>query len=229
MPIGRSAWGLARTASSWVPPDANLLAGHGDQGSSRVAGAHRCACRARCRVRAARGQSLAGAHSASTSPIRAASSRRRPTRSTPSRPQSARAQRSSRWTSTYSRRRARGRFTTTTVDRTTDGTGSVDELSLEQIKPLDAAYRFIEGRGHGARRDPSRRPTSCSGALRPATGALPTRLKRERFHDPDARRAARGLPDHADQHRAEGHGLDTGPARIGGRRSSSRLWTRRTT
>lgn len=39
----------------------------------------------------------------------------------------------------------------TTVDRTTDGSGRVDELTVEQIQSLDAAYWFVPGCGtcHG--------------------------------------------------------------------------------
>ncbi len=35
-----------------------------------------------------------------------------------------------------------------TVDRTTDGTGRVIDLSLEQLRRLDAGYRFSRGQGH---------------------------------------------------------------------------------
>lgn len=34
-----------------------------------------------------------------------------------------------------------------TVDRTTDGTGRVNEMSLDALKALDAAYWFVEGKG----------------------------------------------------------------------------------
>jgi glycerophosphoryl diester phosphodiesterase len=34
-----------------------------------------------------------------------------------------------------------------TVDRTTNGSGSVEQMTLEQVKRLDAAYWFIEGEG----------------------------------------------------------------------------------
>ncbi len=34
-----------------------------------------------------------------------------------------------------------------TVDRTTDGTGAIDEMTLEQAKRLDAGYRFTTGGG----------------------------------------------------------------------------------
>lgn len=39
----------------------------------------------------------------------------------------------------------------TTVDRTTDGSGRVDEMTLEQVRRLDAAYWFVPGCGtcHG--------------------------------------------------------------------------------
>ncbi len=61
-----------------------------------------------------------------------------------------------------------------TVDRTTGGTGVVDEMSIEQIKALDAAYWFVRGCG------------TCRDRLEPeyrfrgiATGAraLPNKLK----------------------------------------------------
>ena len=35
-----------------------------------------------------------------------------------------------------------------TVDRTTDGTGRVAELTLEQLQELDAGYRFTDPEGH---------------------------------------------------------------------------------
>jgi glycerophosphoryl diester phosphodiesterase len=41
-----------------------------------------------------------------------------------------------------------------TVDRTTNGTGSVEQMTLEQVKQLDAAYWFVEG--EGTVHDPSR-------------------------------------------------------------------------
>src|SRR5918996_1087209 len=34
-----------------------------------------------------------------------------------------------------------------TVDRTTNGSGSVEQMTLEQVKQLDAAYWFVEGEG----------------------------------------------------------------------------------
>ena len=43
-----------------------------------------------------------------------------------------------------------------TVDRTTNGSGSVEQMTLEQIKQLDAAYWFIAG--EGTVHDPSRPP-----------------------------------------------------------------------
>jgi glycerophosphoryl diester phosphodiesterase len=42
-----------------------------------------------------------------------------------------------------------------TVDRTTNGTGRVDELTLAQIKALDAAYQFVPGCGTCAGRPDS--------------------------------------------------------------------------
>ena len=41
-----------------------------------------------------------------------------------------------------------------TVDRTTNGTGSVEQMTLEQVKQLDAAHWFVEG--EGTVHDPSR-------------------------------------------------------------------------
>jgi glycerophosphoryl diester phosphodiesterase len=41
-----------------------------------------------------------------------------------------------------------------TVDRTTNGSGSVEQMTLEQIKRLDAAYWFVDG--EGTVHDPSR-------------------------------------------------------------------------
>jgi glycerophosphoryl diester phosphodiesterase len=44
-----------------------------------------------------------------------------------------------------------------TVDRTTNGSGSVEQMTLDQVKQLDAAYWFIEGEGtvHDAARPAS--------------------------------------------------------------------------
>src|SRR5918997_1018480 len=44
-----------------------------------------------------------------------------------------------------------------TVDRTTNGSGSVEQMTLEQVKQLDAAYWFVEG--EGTVHDPSRPAT----------------------------------------------------------------------
>lgn len=40
-----------------------------------------------------------------------------------------------------------------TVDRTTDGTGSVNELTLEEVQALDAGYRFEDAQGKHTYRD----------------------------------------------------------------------------
>jgi glycerophosphoryl diester phosphodiesterase len=64
-----------------------------------------------------------------------------------------------------------------TVDRTTNGSGSVEQMTLAQIKQLDAAYWFIEG--EGTVHDPSR-PASdftwrgvATGERRPPKGFEP--------------------------------------------------------
>lgn len=55
-----------------------------------------------------------------------------------------------------------------TVDRTTDGTGAVDSMTLEQIRRLDAAHWFVAGEGVAADRD------AAAYSLRGiATGAVP--------------------------------------------------------
>lgn len=45
-----------------------------------------------------------------------------------------------------------------TVDRTTDGTGHVEDLDLGELKRLDAAYRFCPGEGTVAGRESDRYP-----------------------------------------------------------------------
>ncbi len=67
-----------------------------------------------------------------------------------------------------------------TVDRTTDGTGSVDEMTTEQIKALDAAHWFVRGCG------------TCRDRLEPeyqfrgfATGTLPLPNKLKSFSPND--------------------------------------------
>lgn len=45
-----------------------------------------------------------------------------------------------------------------TLDRTTDGTGAVADLSLAEIRSLDAAYSFVPGEGAQPGRDPSAYP-----------------------------------------------------------------------
>ena len=57
-----------------------------------------------------------------------------------------------------------------TVDRTTNGTGSVEQMTLEQVKQLDAAYWFVEG--EGTVNDPSR-PASDFTWRGVATGDRP--------------------------------------------------------
>lgn len=40
-----------------------------------------------------------------------------------------------------------------TVDRTTDGSGAVAELTLDELRRLDAGYRFVDGEGRTSFRD----------------------------------------------------------------------------
>ena len=65
-----------------------------------------------------------------------------------------------------------------TVDRTTDGTGRVDQMTLEQIRRLDAAHWFVPGCGtcHG-------RPEADYALRGLATGErkIPSRLRRRGY------------------------------------------------
>ena len=70
-----------------------------------------------------------------------------------------------------------------TVDRTTDGTGYAGDLTLAQIRRLDAAYDF------GPRRHP------LLGAAR---------LHSQGLQGADARRGPPALPADPDQHRDQG-------------------------
>ena len=62
-----------------------------------------------------------------------------------------------------------------TVDRTTNGTGSVDELTLPQIKALDAAHWFvpIKGTTHSAASDEYIFRGVATGAVPPPDGFTP--------------------------------------------------------
>lgn len=66
-----------------------------------------------------------------------------------------------------------------TVDRTTNGTGSVDELTLAQIKALDAAHWFvpIKGTTHSAAPDEYVFRGVATGALPPPDGFTPNDFK----------------------------------------------------
>ena len=87
------------------------------------------------------------------------------------------------------------------VDRTTNGTGFLTDLSLAQVRRLDAAYNFVPGRnavsGLPAKRYPLRGVRT--GKRRPPRGLCARGLP-----GPNARRGAAGVPAHADQHRDQG-------------------------
>ena len=68
-----------------------------------------------------------------------------------------------------------------TVDRTTNGSGSVEQMTLDQVKQLDAAYWFIEG--EGTVHDPGRAADDftwrgvATGNRRPPKGFEPNDFK----------------------------------------------------
>jgi len=78
-----------------------------------------------------------------------------------------------------------------TVDRTTDGTGYLTDLTLAQVRELDAAYNFVPGRnavpGLPARRYPFRGVRT--GSKRPPVG-----FRRRDFAVPTLREVLRAFP-----------------------------------
>ena len=87
------------------------------------------------------------------------------------------------------------------VDRTTNGTGYLTDLTLAQVRKLDAAYNFVPGRnavsGLPARRYPFR-------GVRDRCEEAPEGLQPQRLPGADARRGAERVPAHPDQHRDQG-------------------------
>lgn len=83
----------------------------------------------------------------------------------------------------------------TTVDRTTDGSGRVDELTLEQIRDLDAAYWFVPGCGtcHGHAEEDYTLRGYATGAREPK-GRL-AEFEPEDFRIPTLREVLERFPD----------------------------------
>ena len=74
----------------------------------------------------------------------------------------------------------------TTLDRTTNGHGTIASHTLEQIRKLDAAYWFAKGGDDAYAHDRKRaRPTS-SAASRPASASRRKGFKRARLPRADA-------------------------------------------
>ena len=104
----------------------------------------------------------------------------------------------------------------TTLDRTTNGHGTIASHTLKQIRKLDAAFWFAKGddayshdRKRSAYKLPRRSPPA-SASRRRATRARDFRV-------PTLKQVMKAFPQHADQHR------DQGPhAGRGDRRSTSR-------
>ena len=89
----------------------------------------------------------------------------------------------------------------TTLDRTTNGHGTIESHTLKQIRRLDAAYWFAKG-GDAVR---ARRAKAykfrgiATGKRKPPEGLQAPRLPRA-----DAQGGHEGLPAHPDQHRDQG-------------------------
>jgi glycerophosphoryl diester phosphodiesterase len=81
----------------------------------------------------------------------------------------------------------------TTVDRTTDGSGAVESLTLAELRALDAAYWFVPGRGtpHDADESDYAFRGIASGAREPPPG-----YRAEDFRIPTLEEALRAFPDH---------------------------------
>ena len=80
----------------------------------------------------------------------------------------------------------------TTVDRTTDGSGTVEQMTLAQIKALDAAYWFVPDVGTDAR--PRRRATTSSAASPPVSGRRPRASSRTTSRSRRSTRSSRPSP-----------------------------------
>jgi glycerophosphoryl diester phosphodiesterase len=82
-----------------------------------------------------------------------------------------------------------------TVDRTTNGSGLVSEMTWEQIHPLDAAYNFVPGRNAVRGLEPSEYPLRGvrTGKRRPP--GKPGRYKRADFRVPTLAEVFRRFPD----------------------------------
>lgn len=81
----------------------------------------------------------------------------------------------------------------TTVDRTTDGSGSVESLTLAELRALDAAYWFVPGRGtpHDADESEYAFRGVATGSRAPPAG-----YRAEDFRIPTLEEALRAFPEH---------------------------------
>src|SRR5690606_24522138 len=78
------------------------------------------------------------------------------------------------------------------VDRTTNGTGSLNELTLDEVRRLDGAYWFVPGRNavHGL--DPSSYPFR---GVRTGDRPPPDGFSAEDFRVPTLEEVLRAFPD----------------------------------
>jgi glycerophosphoryl diester phosphodiesterase len=83
-----------------------------------------------------------------------------------------------------------------TVNRTTDGAGRVDQMRLEEIKSLDAAYWFVPGCGtcHGRPEDDYRYRGFATGQ-RPMPGSLASDFEPNDFRVPTLREVLTTFPE----------------------------------
>jgi glycerophosphoryl diester phosphodiesterase len=78
-----------------------------------------------------------------------------------------------------------------TVERTTNGTGSVYEMTVEQVQRLDAAYNFVPGEGTVAGRPPSSYPFR---GVRTGERPPPPGFRRSDFRIPTLKEVLRAYP-----------------------------------